>query len=271
MEQRLADALAACDPGGGAAAWLDMFVLEYVCPEELTEDPRDGARMVPGPALSSALAQAAEWKEERRAPPDDGGTEAPARVRYVAVSTHSHAVGEALAAHPAVDALMLRYNPAHRLAADGLSFPAAERAGKPVVAFTSTRWNALQKEPPAAQPQDPMTLGDCLSFALSAPAVDVVLHSARDEAELSEALRSMGGLTDGGSESAAAGMSDEEVAKWRAYGDAISAAMQELDGFDEYPEEEEGMWVQQAADDGTEEEEEGRRRRSHGGGGIEMI
>ena len=35
-----------------------MFVLEYVCPEELTEDPRDGARMVPGPALSSALAQA---------------------------------------------------------------------------------------------------------------------------------------------------------------------------------------------------------------------
>ena len=51
--------------------------------------------------------------------------------------------------------------------------------------------------------------------------MEIVLHSARNEAELEEALR---GLRD---------IPAEEVSKWRKYGDLDWND----DGFDEYPEE----------------------------------
>ena len=103
-----------------------MFVLEYVCPEEMVEEEvgesSEGAtRLVPGAALSAALAQASAWKEGEE---EDGEVGAIAiglgrgSVRYVGVSTHSHTVAAALAVDPAVDAVMLRYNMAHRMAAE---------------------------------------------------------------------------------------------------------------------------------------------------------
>ena len=342
MEQRLRDALAACDhrPDGAGrgdldhntnddhdddddddddAPWLDMFVLEYVCPEEMVEEEvgesSEGAtRLVPGAALSAALAQASAWKEGEE---EDGEVGAIAiglgrgSVRYVGVSTHSHTVAAALAVDPAVDAVMLRYNMAHRMAAEALSLPAAaaaeptatllrrsaeaasaaasetgdngnyeKRPGKPVIAFTTTRWNALLKATTTKTTSAPPTLGECLSYslrgycaggndddgnaaaAMAVGAVDVVLHSARDERELRDALAALNlcnnlvenctGLavlqnmlqngsgsssdTDNGS---CFPMSEEDAQRWRAYGDAITAIMQANDGFDEYPEEEE--------------------------------
>lgn len=196
MERRLRECLARC--GGG---WLDMFVLEYVCPGE--EDDDDGD-------LDEALRTARDWVDR-------------GLVRRVAASTHSHAVGATLATRDGLDALFLRYNMAHREAAESLSFAAAARNGVPVVAFTSTRWNALQNGHADWDEGRPPTTGDCLSFAASTSSVvEVVLHSARDEDELREAVH--GFRTD---------MPTEEVRTWTRYGQLDW----NQDGFDEYPKE----------------------------------
>ena len=204
MERRLVDALARC---GGS--YLNMFVLEYVLPEEISEMGSGDGDAV-GPDLARAVEIARSWV--------DAG-----RVRHVCASTHSHAVGAALASVPEIDALMLRYGLSHRSAAEGVSLPAAADAGKPVLAFTTTRWNALQGGHRGWGDAPPAT-ADCLSFALSAfDGVEVVLHSARDGAELREAMAGI--RTD---------MSEVELERWRAYGD-LEWNMK--DGFDEYPEE----------------------------------
>jgi aryl-alcohol dehydrogenase-like predicted oxidoreductase len=216
MDQRLDDALAIC--GGD---YLDMFVIEYVQPHEMINDGDT--------TITRVLKKAASWVEQ-------------GRVRYVAASTHSHVVGKQLVAGTEIqlDAIMLRYNMAHRKAAQAISFPAARQAKIPVLAFTTTRWNALQKghkdwnswtSSGSGNDDDndhllPST-GDCLSFALAAstsPPVEIVLHSARDEAELLEALD---GLQDD--------LSANDFEEWSRYGDLDWNG---LDGFDEYPEEE---------------------------------
>jgi hypothetical protein len=223
MEERLSDAL---QHSGGE--YLDMFVLEYVCPDEPREE------------IQSALATALEWIRA-------------GKVRYVAASTHSHKVGAWLGSlrrkknesgdnnKPFLDAMMLRYNMAHKIAAEEISFPVCAEAGIPVLAFTTTRWNRLQAghhsaAATAAMPPPPET-PDCLSFALvpSSPSwtsppkpksmawpVEIVLHSARDTEELGEAM-------------ACLSPKDVDVSRrWRDYGDLD---WNDLDGFDEYPEE----------------------------------
>lgn len=123
-----------------------------------------------------------------------------------------------------VDALMLRYNMSHRIAAEKISLPMAQQMSKPVIAFTTTRWNALQQQRGMTDSHSPSTR-DCLSFALSATdgIIQYVLHSARDESEL---IESMDGLTNE--------MSPEDIQKWKAYG-ASELDWNDLDGFDEYP------------------------------------
>ena len=192
MEKRLTDALEYC-----CGEYLDLFVLEYVCPHEMNSSD-----------IQKAIEQALSWV--------DAG-----KVRYIAASTHSHVVGAALAKHAGIDALMLRYNMAHKYAAESLSFASCLIYNKPVIAFTSTRWNALQRNHESWD-EDPPTTGDCLSFALAvSPPVEVLLHSARDEVELEEALNGI------------QKMPREEVLKWKMYGDLNWND----DGFDEYPEE----------------------------------
>jgi hypothetical protein len=118
IDNRLEDALAHC--GGD---YLDAFVLEYVCPYEL-----DGNR--PGSELQDAIDHLHSLD----------------KVRYVMASTHSHRVGRALASGSNLDALMLRYNMNHKKAAETISFPEAVNRNIPVLAFTTTRWNRLQRD-----------------------------------------------------------------------------------------------------------------------------
>ena len=241
MEQRLSDALAY---SGGE--YLDMFVLEYVCPDEVENDSE---------SLKSALAKARSWVNE-------------GRVRYVAASTHSHGVGAWLGSlrsdsegetkggkqrdgscPPLLDAMMLRYNMAHKTAAETISFPVCAESGIPCLAFTTTRWNRLQAGHPtltndsggddedkAVHRQNrPPTTPECLSFALSPslpfgkPAapwpVEIVLHSAGTTDELNEAMDCL---------SPSSSMTANEARKWRGYGDL---EWNDLDGFDEFPEE----------------------------------
>ncbi len=223
MEQRLSDALAY---SGGK--YLDMFVLEYICPYETEDDPQ---------SMLDAISQARSWVES-------------GKVRYVAASTHSHKVGAWLASlksessddgevnddTPLLDAMMLRYNMAHRSAAERISFPVCSEAGIPVLAFTTTRWNRLQDGHPSWTAKDGKrspTSSDCLSFALSPFSskspnpwpVAVALHSAREASELEEAMECL---------SRSSSMSESEDSEWRKFG---NLEWNELDGFDEYPEE----------------------------------
>lgn len=212
MERRLNDALAY---SGGD--YLDMFVLEYVCPYDIEDDPQD---------IKDAIAQARSWV-------NDG------RVRYVAASTHSHRVGAWLgslvseeSSKPLLDAMMLRYNMAHKSAAERISFPVCSDAEIPVMAFTTTRWNRLQAGH-SDWKNDPPTSSECISFALSSHSnespepwpVQVVLHSARTTEELKEAM---------GCLSQPFPMTEKEKSQWKNYGDL---EWNDMDGFDEYPEE----------------------------------
>lgn len=219
LDQRLADALEYC--GGD---YLDCFILEYICPDEMIhtstkENNNDDDVAVAdvdsltkcevGLDLQAAIEHTRHWVTQ-------------GKVRYVGISTHSHVIGAALANNPGIDVLMLRYSMSHKLAAESLSFPSAKNNGnKPVIAFTTTRWNSLQRE------EEGITTADCLSFAFNqraSPPVEIVLHSARDEDELEEAMSGM-----------RFSLNNEEEMKLRAYGDSIEAS--NLDSFDEYPDE----------------------------------
>ncbi len=206
MEQRLLDALEY-----SGKEYLDMFVLEYVCSYEDEDEILD------------AISIARSWIES-------------GKVRYVAASTHSHNVGAWLGSlkdeneSPFLDAMMLRYNMAHRSAAERISFPACSGADIPVLAFTTTRWNRLQDGHPDAGPSmHPPTTPQCLSFALASRKkpwpVEIALHSARDSDELEEAMACL---------SRNSAITDKEDKEWRNYGDL---KWNDIDGFDEYPEE----------------------------------
>lgn len=111
-----------------------------------------------------------------------------------------------------MDLLMARYNMAHTKAEWRL-FPVAEARDVPVVAFTSTRWNSLQKGHPRWT-EEPPTTAKCVQFAANHPAVQVVLNSAVDVETLSECCDEL-------SEDALEKMSPKEMDKWREYGELV--------------------------------------------------
>jgi hypothetical protein len=132
---------------------------------------------------------------------------------------------------------MLRYNLSHKKAAESLSFSYALKNAVPVIAFTSTRWNRLLKQDPLGNNTNesiaPPTTADCIKFALSHPAVEMVIHSARDEKELMNAFSS---LEETFYQRSSDWLSEEEHAFLCAYGDN-ERKWNEKDGFDEYPSE----------------------------------
>ena len=202
LDKRLDDALAFC---GGE--YLDGFVLEYVCPEELDSDTKLGNE------LQTAIEHVYSYVRDKR-------------VRYVMASTHSHRVGRALVSEASLDAIMLRYNISHKKAAETISFPEALAKGVPVLAFTTTRWNALQRKDPPT-----ISTADCIKFAFEHPAVQVVLHSARDESELDDALLPLIAKT-----CASKWMSDSKYDALCEYYNGSELDWND-DGYDEYPDE----------------------------------
>ena len=214
LDERLNDALV--HSGGD---YLDAFVLEYVCHELVSDNQQLGKE------LTQAIEHVRMMKRE-------------GKVRYVMTSTHCHLVGKVLASAtlpsdtPAFDALMLRYNMSHKNAAESLSLPSAIQNNVPILAFTTTRWNRLQSDPPTNTGPYPTT-ADCLKFALQHSAVDIVLHSARDEKELDDAILPL--LSCSTSEQPN-WLSTNEYEQWRTYG-SDENEWNEDDCFDEYPEE----------------------------------
>ena len=196
MENRLSQIAASV----GSDVPLDCFVIEYVQVTELDND-----RQEPGEGLAATLRIAQQWKQE-------------GRIRHIGISTHSHVAGAVMAAHPAVDVLLLRYSMSHRTEAEELSLPASLRSGIPVIAFTTTRWGRHTHGHAAWHDAAP-TDGECATWALRHPAVAVVLHSATDPLQLYQTLTQL---------EQAHPMSEAAYKRWRTYGDLDWRG----DGFD---------------------------------------
>lgn len=116
-----------------------------------------------------------------------------------------------------LDFLMARYNMAH-VKSERTLFPLATARDVPVVAFTTTRWNSLQKEPaPDGWTEGaPPTTAECMRWALAADdAVEVVLNSAPTTETLGAWCEDWAARGDG------VAMGADEVAKWRRYGELV--------------------------------------------------
>jgi len=118
------------------------------------------------------------------------------RVRHLMLSTHNRPslqdhFRRFEAKESPFDAFMLRYNAAHRGAEDDV-FPHLPESRRPgVVAYTATRWGHLldpKKMPPG---ETPPPARDCYRFALSHPAVSVVLCGPANREQMQEALRAL--------------------------------------------------------------------------------
>jgi aryl-alcohol dehydrogenase-like predicted oxidoreductase len=120
-------------------------------------------------------------------------------VRRIGITSHQRKLAAEMAKTGWLDALMIRYNAAHRGAERDI-FPVAQPLGLPVIAYTALRWGALLRptteDPPGfVVPRPPAWY----RFVLQQPAVAVTLAAPQTRVELDEDLRVLdadGPLTD---------------------------------------------------------------------------
>lgn len=133
------------------------------------------------------------------------------KVRALAISCHDRPMARALADELDLDALMIRYNAAHRGAEKEIFATLPERRPG-VIAYTATRWGKLL-EP--ASGLGPMTPAECYRFALSSPSVDVCLVGAKSYDELAADAK---GALEGP-------LPDERMEEVRRFGDAVRSTL----------------------------------------------
>jgi aryl-alcohol dehydrogenase-like predicted oxidoreductase len=120
-------------------------------------------------------------------------------IRMLGITSHQRTLAAEIARSGRVDALMIRYNAAHR-GAEREIFPVTDAMGIPVIAYTALRWGALLEptpdDPPGFRvPRAP----DWYQFVLQSRSVAVVLAAPQNRAELDEdlvVLRAPGPLSD---------------------------------------------------------------------------
>ena len=138
---------------------------------------------------------------------------ADSRVRAVAISTHDRALAGELAAEGALDALMIRYNAAHR-GAEEETFPYAETHRPGIVGYTATRWRYLLRRPKGWPRTDPVpTAGMCYRFVLSNPHIHVCLMAPTNRRQFEENVQSI----------RQGPLDDDEMAFMRKFGDVVNA------------------------------------------------
>ncbi len=132
-------------------------------------------------------------------------------VRGVSISCHDRKFAAQLAREGVIDAMMIRYNAAHR-GAETEIFPNLPETDPAVVSYTATRWRYLARRP-RGYPKDARipTAGMCYRFVLSNPAVDVCLTAPSNlkqfEANLAEVRRGP--------------LADQEMLFMRQFGDVV--------------------------------------------------
>jgi predicted aldo/keto reductase-like oxidoreductase len=109
-------------------------------------------------------------------------------VRRIGLTSHQRPLAAEMAASGLLDALMIRYNAAHRGAEQDI-FPVTDARSIPVIAYTALRWRALLRPTPDDPPgfEVPCAVG-WYRFVLESDSVAVVLAAPNDRAELLEDL-----------------------------------------------------------------------------------
>ena len=146
--------------------YLDVLTFYYV------EEPAEWAEIAgPGGAL-----------EYGRAARRDGV------VRRLGLTSHQRPLAAEAARSGRLDALMIRYNAAHR-GAEREVFPVTDALGLPVIAFTALRWGALLRPTPDDPPGFVVPPAPSwYRWVLQSPSVAVALMAPRDRSELEENL-----------------------------------------------------------------------------------
>jgi predicted aldo/keto reductase-like oxidoreductase len=138
------------------------------------------------------------------------------KVRHLMLSTHNRPslqrhFGDFEAGRSPFDVFMLRYNAVHR-GAERDVFPHLPAERPPgLIAYTATRWGHLL-DPAKMPPGESLPPArDCYRFALSHPAVSLVLCGPANREQMQEALRALD----------AGPLDPDETARMRRIGDHI--------------------------------------------------
>jgi len=115
-------------------------------------------------------------------------------AKALGISCHDRPMARELVDELGLDALMIRYNAAHR-GAEKEIFETLDTAKTGVIAYTATRWGRLLQ--PVGD-LGPMSGPECYRFVLSNPSVSTVLCGARSYEEIASAAAEaeLGPLTD---------------------------------------------------------------------------
>ncbi|MGA2631243.1 MAG: aldo/keto reductase [Terriglobia bacterium] len=135
------------------------------------------------------------------------------KVLSTGVSIHARKLAGSLAGRGTIQALMMRYNAAHRGAEQDI-FPHLAAHNPAVISYTATRWRYLLRRP-RGWPKDARipTPALCYRFVLSNPNVHVCLTAPKSARELDENLAA---LRDGP-------LSETDLQFMRDFGDAVHA------------------------------------------------
>jgi aryl-alcohol dehydrogenase-like predicted oxidoreductase len=133
------------------------------------------------------------------------------KVRAIGLSTHNRKFAGKLAAEGAVDALMIRYNAAHRSAEQEI-FPHLDAHQPGLISYTATRWSYLLKRPKTWPRDGPLPpAGMCYRFVLSNPLVHVCMTAPSNLQQLQENLAAV----------RQGPLPEEEMEFMRQFGDAV--------------------------------------------------
>lgn len=138
------------------------------------------------------------------------------RVGHLAMSGHRRATHGVLASdsNRPVDALMFRYNAAHR-GAETEILPLLPAEGRPgTIAYTATCWGRLLDPGRMPKGEKPLTATDCYRFVLSQSNIDVCLCGPANTEQVREACRAL----------SLGPLEAEEMARARRIGDLVRGA-----------------------------------------------
>jgi len=152
----------------------------------------------PGQMSDAVFEELGRFKEEKK-------------VRAFGLSTHDRKFAGALSRQGMVDALMIRYNAAHRGAERDI-FPLLQPHNPGVISYTSTRWTYLIRRPKGWPKEKPVpTAPMTYRFVLSNPNVHACLMAPANEKHFDENLA---GIRQGP-------LSEHEMTFMQEFGDVV--------------------------------------------------
>jgi aryl-alcohol dehydrogenase-like predicted oxidoreductase len=159
----------------------------------------------------------ADWYVSGRTWPAMQALKTSGKVRALAISCHDRPRARTFVDELGLDALMIRYNAAHR-GAESEIFESLGDDRPGIISYTATRWGRLLKP---VKDRSPMTGPECYRFVLGHPKVDVALCGARSFDELQ---RDVAGVLSGP-------LPEDRLAEVRRFGDAVRQSATGRFGF----------------------------------------